>query len=259
MGDTFGDADEDAEDDDDDADDADDDADDDDEPKPAAPKAAAPKAGKASKDKVEWVDPRGPVSVRIHKHPSESGYLAYTVLPGGEGPPPGLRKSPFNKIQFAVDADGKAFLEFWSTGLPSDHKQDDPGNLVFPSSDPARFQAAQQLRDFCKEQGIDCDVGLYLNTQGFTGIPTCWKMENFANDAYDKGGRVMKCSKCDKGSHMCAFGGGKTTHTANACKDCFWGQYKDKCVVCKTNKAVHLANVSDQFKKKGCMFCGKPT
>ena len=181
------------------------------------------------------------------------------MLPGGEGPPAGLRKSPFNKVQFAVDADGKAFLEFWSTGLPSDHQMDDPGNLVFPSSDPARFKAAQQLRDFCKSEGISCDVGNYLSTTGFTGIPTCWKMENYANDAYDKGGRVSKCSKCDKGSHACVFCSSKTTHTANACKDCYWGAYKEKCVVCKSNKAVHLANICDKCKKGGCYFCGKPT
>ena len=77
--------------------------------------------------------------------------------------------------------------------------------------------------------------------------------------SYGKPGRATKCSRCDKGSHACVFCGTKTTHTASVCKDCHWGPMKEKCVSCKTAKAVHLANVCDGCKKKGCMFCGKPT
>ena len=56
-----------------------------------------------------------------------------TVEEGGEGPPPGPRPK-FERIRFQVDVDGKAFLELSGGEYP----EDDPANLVLPSSDPAR-------------------------------------------------------------------------------------------------------------------------
>ena len=111
--------------------------------------------------------------MKLHKHPNVPDLLAYTVLPGGEGPPPGMRKQGFNKLRFQVDSDGKAFLEMYCNPSRSGHvEQDDASNLVFPSTDPERFQAAQAIRDFTKSvSGIDCDVGLYLTTSGFDKLP----------------------------------------------------------------------------------------
>ena len=111
--------------------------------------------------------------MKLHKHPNVPDLLAYTVLPGGEGPPPGMRKQGFNKLRFQVDSDGKAFLEMYCHPSRSGHvEQDDASNLVFPSTDPERFQTAQAIRDFTKSvPGIDCDVGLYLTTSGFDKLP----------------------------------------------------------------------------------------
>jgi hypothetical protein len=52
---------------------------------------AASTAGDPETDNVEWVDPRGPATVRIHKA-DDGCMMSYTVLPGGEGPEPGTRK-----------------------------------------------------------------------------------------------------------------------------------------------------------------------
>ena len=57
------------------------------------------------------VDQRGPCDVKVHLHPSNPKLLAYSVMPGGEGPPAGLRKAGFDKIKFQVDSDGHAYYE----------------------------------------------------------------------------------------------------------------------------------------------------
>ena len=56
---------------------------------PIASSGSAALAHKVEADGVTWIDPRGPAPVKFR---IVDGMLAYEVLPGGEGPPPGLRE-----------------------------------------------------------------------------------------------------------------------------------------------------------------------
>jgi len=164
-----------------------------------------------------------------------------------------LRKKGFNKIQFQVDSDGKAFLEL--CGGAQD--PDDPGNLCLPPTDPPRFKACKELRDFCKAKGINCDVGNYLDREGFGAMPTCWKMENFDNPELGKAGKAVICNACAGGKSMACWKCGiSATHTIKVCAKCRFGANKGKCVKCKSAKGSGTANTCSTCDVKGCAFCG---
>jgi hypothetical protein len=231
-----------------------------DEPDDAAGEELKPKAApKVSADGIEWTDPRGPCTVRVHLDPKDSSALQYTVLPGGEGPPAGTRKNNFKTIKFQVDSDGKAFLEL----MDGMQDNDDPGNLCFPSTDPDRFQAAQQLRDFCKSKGINgCDVGLYLNTDGFCGLPSCWSMENFDNPTMDKPGPATICFSCSGAANCCwQCGVGNSTYKVMGCRACRKAQ--NSGITCCKCKKPHTAAVghkaakscSKHYNPSECAYC----
>lgn len=249
---------------DDDEDNGDDD-DDKEEPEAAAPPPAKPSGGDSGGGGggtyAEWCDPRGPVNVRLHVHPNHSDLMAYTVMPGGEGPPPGLRKKGFNKIKFFVDADGEACLEGYCIPPRAGHaEQDDAINLVFPDTDPARFKAAQAVRDVCKKVGggVDCDMGLYLNTDGFGGMPSTWKMKNFSNPRLKEAGPAGFCRNCKpQGDSWACWqcGKPKSSHQVKMCAKCRGGDGAGKCGKCGGPGASGTLKTCSSHANKTCVFC----
>ena len=132
-------------------------------------------------------------------------------------------------------------------------------NLCLPSTDPERFKAAQAIRDMCKPlSGINCDVGLYLTTSGFDGLPDCWKMENYSQAARACAAGI--CNRCSKGSSNCYLCGGRSTNQAPMCADCSGGPMKGKCAVCKSAGSSGTAKICYDCRRKGnggCAYCGK--